>query len=346
MKIALITGANGLIGSECVHRFVHLFDKVIGIDNDMRAYFFGENASTKKTGELLSDKYDNYIQINNDIRDFYSLKNVFQEYNSDIDLIVHTAAQPSHDWASKEPLTDFSVNAVGTMNLLELYKTNCPAASFIFTSTNKVYGDRPNYLELEELDTRYDTVDRKDIDESMSIDKCKHSIFGASKLAADIMVQEYGQYYGLNTVVFRGGCLTGGNHKGVKLHGFLSYLIKCIQNDDYYEVIGYKGKQVRDNIHSKDLVDAFLCYYEKPISGAVYNIGGGRKNSLSILEAIVLINKLCGKNWNKFKIIDTPRIGDHIWYISDLSKFKTDYKQWDISISLEKIILDILEANK
>lgn len=346
MRIALVTGSNGLIGSECVHRFVHLFDKVIGIDNDMRAYFFGENASTRKTGELLLHKYPNYVQINNDIRDFSKLRNVFQEYNNDIELIVHTAAQPSHDWASKEPITDFSVNALGTMNLLELYKNHCPKASFIFTSTNKVYGDRPNYLELEELNTRYDTLDRQDINESMSIDACKHSIFGASKVAADIMVQEYGQYYGLNTVAFRGGCLTGGNHKGVKLHGFLSYLVKCIQNDDEYEIIGYKGKQVRDNIHSKDLVSAFLCYHNKPIPGAVYNIGGGRKNSLSIIEAINLINELCGKKWNKFKITDDPRIGDHKWYISDLSKFKNDYADWDISMSLSDIILDIMEVNK
>ena len=221
MSVAIVTGSNGLIGSECVRRFASMFDKVIGIDNDMRSYFFGPEASTVEIGKDLINKYSNYIQISADIRCSDTIGAIFDEYNNDIELIVHAAAQPSHDWACKEPKTDFSVNAVGTLVLLELYRQKCPKASFIFTSTNKVYGDRPNFIELLESDTRYDTVDLSGIDESMSIDNCKHSIFGASKLSADIMVQEYGKYFGLNTVSFRGGCLTGGNHKGVKLHGFL-----------------------------------------------------------------------------------------------------------------------------
>jgi CDP-paratose 2-epimerase len=346
MSVAIVTGSNGLIGSECVRRFCYMFDTVVGIDNDMRSYFFGPEASTIDIGKELSNRYDNYIQVSADIRSEEDLEPIFNFYNSDIELIVHTAAQPSHDWACKEPKTDFGINAIGTLNLLELYKQRCPEASFIFTSTNKVYGDRPNTLDLIELDTRYDTLDLSGVDESMSIDNCKHSIFGASKLAADIMVQEYGKYFGLNTVSFRGGCLTGGNHKSVKLHGFLSYLVKCVQNNEKYEIIGYKGKQVRDNIHSTDLVNAFLHYHKKPISGAVYNIGGGRDNSLSIIEAINLINKLCEKQWTNFTVTDKPRVGDHQWYITDFSKFKKDYNEWNISISLEDIIMDIMENSK
>lgn len=345
MRIALVTGSNGLIGSECVRSFCDTFDLVVGIDNDMRSYFFGKDGSTESIKELLLEEYK-YAHFSVDIRSMDALSQIFDGYSSDIELIVHAAAQPSHDWASKEPITDFSVNALGTLNLLELYRQKCPNASFIFTSTNKVYGDRPNKVALIELKTRYDSLGYDGIDESMSIDNCKHSIFGASKVAADIMVQEYGKYFGLNTVSFRGGCLTGGNHKGVKLHGFLSYLVKCIKNNTEYEIIGYKGKQVRDNIHSSDLVKAFLCYHNRPTPGAVYNIGGGRENSASIIEAIAITNRLCGKSWNNFKINKEPRVGDHKWYITDFSKFKKDYPEWNIEVSLEEIILDIIKGSE
>ena len=333
MNTVLITGSNGLIGSECVKTFSKISDKVIGIDNDMRSYFFGNESSTKDVGSSLQTNYTNYEYHNLDIRYQHPIEKIFIE--NDIDLIVHAAAQPSHDWAAKEPLTDFSINAISTIQLLELYRQYCPKASFIFTSTNKVYGDTPNKLPLIEKETRYDYD--IDIDENMSIDNSKHSIFGASKVAADIMVQEYGKYFGLNTVCFRCGCLTGSSHRGAKLHGFLSYLVKCILNDEPYSIYGYKGKQVRDNLHSHDLVNAFLSYHESPKPGSVYNIGGGRDNAVSILEAISMINEITNKQWNKFTIEQTPRAGDHQWYISDLRKFKTDY-QWEIKISLPQII--------
>jgi CDP-paratose 2-epimerase len=274
----------------------------------------------------------------------------------DVQMIVHTAAQPSHDWAAKEPLTDFSVNAIGTMNLLELTRLYCPNATFIFTSTNKVYGDTPNRLNIVEQETRYEALSNLsarqiEVDELMSIDHTKHSIFGASKVAADIMVQEYGRYFGMNTVVFRGGCLTGPNHQGAELHGFLSYLIKCIVNNKPYTIFGCKGKQVRDNIHSDDLVSMFLEYHKNPKPGAVYNAGGGRENSVSILEAIEKGNQLRKKDglesWTNFTISDEPRIGDHIWYISDLTKFKNDYPEWPgITISLDETIRQIYEFEK
>lgn len=340
MGTVIITGSSGLIGSTCVEKLCQKFDKVVGIDNDMRKYFFGEKSSTRQTRKRLLDKYLNFLPYELDIRDRQNLDCLFSAY-PETEMIIHTAGQPSHDWASREPLTDFDINAVGTINLLESYRKYCPSASFIFTSTNKVYGDNPNKLPVTELETRYDY--HKPIDESMSIDNCKHSVFGSSKLSADVMVQEYGKYFNLNTVSFRCGCLTGENHMGAELHGFLSYLTKCVKNNSSYTIYGYQGKQVRDNLHSNDLVNAFLKYHENPKAGEVYNIGGGEKNSISIIEAIKMINDLNKSNWHQFKTVDEPRSGDHIWYITDNSKFMKDY-DWRVSISLEGILTKMLKT--
>jgi len=369
-KIAIVTGSAGLIGSQSV-KFLH--DKgyrVIGIDNDMRSYFFGNDASTVDNDNALLRDYPNYESNNLDIRDYENLCELFEDAGDKVEMVIHTAAQPSHDWAANEPLTDFTINALGTMNLLEATRKYCPKASFIFTSTNKVYGDRPNIshynqcpdhsylgLEIKELKTRYegffDGLDyrRASICENMSIDNCKHSLFGASKVAADVMVQEYGRYFGMNTVVFRGGCLTGPDHAGAELHGFLSYLMKCIVTGKPYTIFGYKGKQVRDNIHSWDLVNMFWHYHQNPKPGVVYNAGGGRENSTSILEAIDTANELMKSkdiewiDWKNYTISSKPREGDHIWYISNLSSFKRDYPNWPgITISLKETIDQIIET--
>jgi CDP-paratose 2-epimerase len=359
-KAAIVTGSSGLIGSQSVKFLIERGYFVIGIDNDMRSYFFGSEASTKESEEKMKSDYsDNFKSFNVDIRDVQSLEEIFETYERedvDLDLIIHTAAQPSHDWAAKEPLTDFTVNALGTMNLLELTRLYFPKASFVFTSTNKVYGDTPNRLNLIEEETRYEAVSNLskrliEVDETMSIDHTKHSIFGASKVAADVMVQEYGRYFGMNTVVFRGGCLTGPNHAGAELHGFLSYLIKCIVNRKPYKIFGYKGKQVRDNIHSWDLVNMFWHYHQNPIPGSVYNAGGGRENSTSILEAIDTVNRILKEKyphnyeeWKDYTVLEENRIGDHQWYISDLSQFKKDYPEWPgITISLEETIEQIID---
>jgi len=354
MKIAVVTGSAGLIGSQACDFFHKKGYKIIGIDNDMRAYFFGESSSTKNSLESLKSKINDYEHYNIDIRNYEKLNDVFSKYSSDIDIVIHTAAQPSHDWAANEPLTDFSINATGTMNMLEVTRLNCPKATFIFTSTNKVYGDTPNYLDLVETDTRWELNKETfkynhflgsdaSINENMSIDNTKHSVFGASKVAADVMCQEYGKYFGMNIGIFRGGCLTGPNHAGAELHGFLSYLVKCIINDKPYTIFGYKGKQVRDNIHSWDLVNMFWHFHKNPKPGEVYNAGGGRDNSTSILEAIDTINRISGKNWSNYTISEQNRIGDHIWYISDLKKFKNDYPEWNITISLEETIKQMIE---
>jgi len=339
-KNVLITGASGLIGSQCVKFFSNKGFNVIGVDNNMRAYFFGEDASTESIRQELQSSYPNYECYNTDIRELGKLAFIFEKNN--IDLIIHTAAQPSHDWAVKEPFTDFSINAQGTLNLLELCRLYCPEATFIFTSTNKVYGDRPNQLNLKELETRYECFDSQgalySINEEMSIDNCKHSIFGASKVSADIMVQEYGKYFNMNTGVFRGGCLTGPNHQGAKLHGFLSYLVKCIVHDQPYSIFGYKGKQVRDNIHSADLVNMFWEFYKNPKKGEVYNAGGGRRNSISVIEAINKIKTISNKKWNFLSITENAREGDHMWYITDFSKFQNDFPQWSISYDIDQII--------
>ncbi len=352
-KCVLITGSCGLIGMESCLFFYEKGYRVIGVDNDMRAYFFGEEASTSKNKVFLENEIDDYVHYNVDIRDTASLEKIFGEYGDQLDCIIHTAAQPSHDWAAKEPHTDFSVNALGTLNLLEMTKKHCPDATFIFTSTNKVYGDRPNGIYqdcdfvIKEQDSRYEAYDSKTnelyaVREDMSIDMCKHSVFGASKVAADIMVQEYGRYHGMKTVTFRGGCLTGRGHSGAELHGFMSYLIKCIKENKPYTIFGYKGKQVRDNIHSWDLVNAFWHYHQNPIPGAVYNIGGGRGNAISMMEAIKIINEEAGTSWDNFTLSETNRIGDHIWYISDLSKFKNDYPSWNITKSIRDIVKEMI----
>ena len=345
-KKILITGSAGLIGSEAARFFADKDFEVHGIDNNMRQYFFGPEASTEWSRKILEEKlkksYKHYVV---DIRDNDKLEDIFKK--NKFDLIIHTAAQPSHDWAAKEPLTDFGVNAVGTLNLLEKYRKYSPEGVFIFTSTNKVYGDTPNYLPLLEQETRFEMPKKhkyyKGIDESMSIDNSKHSIFGASKVAADVMVQEYGKYFGLNTVAFRGGCLTGPQHSGAKLHGFLAYLIKCIATGTPYTIFGYKGKQVRDNIHSFDLVNAFYQFYLKPRQGEVYNIGGSRHSNISMLEAIKSAEKILGKK-AKVKYTDENRSGDHIWYISDVSKFQSHYPNWKYTYDSDAIIQEISRA--
>lgn len=348
MDIAIITGSAGLIGSESVRFFAQKGFTIIGIDNDMRKVFFGEDASTRWNLEILKEEVPEYIHYDIDIRDQQKIEEIFKEYNTDIKLIIHTAAQPSHDWAAKDPFTDFTVNANGTLVLLEMTRKYCPEAVFIFTSTNKVYGDAPNKLPLVELDTRWE-IDKSHpyyehgIDESMSIDQSKHSLFGASKVAADILVQEYGRYFGMKTVCFRGGCLTGPNHSGTQLHGFLAYLMKCAITGKPYTVFGYKGKQVRDNIHSFDLVNMFWHFYKNPRCGEVYNAGGSRYSNCSMLEAIKMCEEITGKKLN-WSYTDINRIGDHIWWISDVRKFKKHYPDWEFTRDIKQILVEIFEA--
>lgn len=345
MNIALVTGSSGLIGSEAVAFFSSKFDRVIGIDNNLREYFFGKDGSVEWNKNRLEKSYSNFVSHSVDIREVNDLKRIFEEFGSDIKLILHAAAQPSHDWAAKEPFTDFSVNANGTLNMLEMCRLHCPKAVFVFTSTNKVYGDTPNYLPLVELDERWE-IDKSHkyfengINEEMSIDHTKHSLFGASKVAADVLVQEYGRYFGMYTGVFRGGCLTGPNHSGAQLHGFLSYLMKCSITGDHYTIFGYKGKQVRDNIHSWDLVNMFWHFYNNPKSGEVYNAGGGRFSNCSMLEAIKLCEEISGNKMN-YSYAETNRIGDHIWWISDVSKFKTHYPAWSWKYDLKKTLIEM-----
>lgn len=346
--IAIVTGSGGLIGSEATKFLLKKGYEVVGIDNDMRSYFFGENASTKKTFSLIEKQHKNYTHKNLDIRDSEKINDLFSEYGNSIEIIVHTAAQPSHDWAARAPLTDFTVNANGTLNLLEATRKFSPKASFIFTSTNKVYGDTPNYLPLKEMENRW-TLDEKHpfskngIDESMSIDRSKHSIFGASKVAADILVQEYGLYFGMHTVSFRGGCLTGPAHQGAELHGFLSYLVQCAVQSKPYKIFGYKGKQVRDNIHSFDLINAFWHFHQNPRQGEVYNIGGGTHANISVLEAIQMIKDISGHTL-KYEVLEQNRSGDHIWYISDVNKFKSHYPNWHYTYDMQKTITEIINA--
>ena len=344
MKKALVTGSAGLIGSEAV-RFLAKRDYfIVGIDNDMRSYFFGKEASTRWNKERLIEEHTKqYKHYDVDIRDNEAIENIFKEHKK-FDIIIHTAAQPSHDWAAKEPFTDFTINANGTLVLLENYRKYSPEATFIFTSTNKVYGDLPNKLPLVELETRYELPTEhkfyNGIDESMSIDQSLHSLFGASKVAADILVQEYGRYFGLNTGTFRGGCLTGPYHSGAELHGFLAYLGKCVATGRKYVIYGYKGKQVRDNIHSYDLINMFWHFHQNPRPGEVYNVGGSRHSNISLLEAIEKFEKILGK---KAVVEYKPqnRKGDHIWYISDISKFRKHYPEWEYEYNIDMIIEDI-----
>lgn len=341
-KKILVTGSGGLIGSESVRFFAKKGFEVFGIDNNMREYFFGKEASTKWSVSAIKKSIPNYKHFNIDIRDNKKIEDLFKK--NKFDLIIHTAAQPSHDWAAREPFTDFSVNATGTLVLLENFRKHCPKAVFIYTSTNKVYGDTPNFLPLVEKETRYEINPKHQykngIDETMSIDQTKHSIFGASKAAADLMVQEYGRYFNLKTTVFRGGCLTGPNHSGTELHGFLAYLGKCVATGKEYKIFGYKGKQVRDNIHSYDLVNAFWHVYKKPRVAEVYNIGGARHSNISMLEAIKQFEKITGKKAN-IKYVKDNRIGDHIWYVSDVSKFKKHYPGWNFKYNINDIMNEI-----
>ena len=349
MGIVLVTGSAGLIGSEAVRFFCERDFVVVGIDNDLRRVFFGADASTQWNRQRLQELYgDQYIHYSLDIRDNEAMGQLFSTYGSDIDLIIHTAAQPSHDWAAKEPFTDFTVNANGTLVLLENTRHYCPEAVFIFCSTNKVYGDNPNLLPLIECERRWE-IDpshrfKNGIDETMSVDACKHSLFGASKLAADVLVQEYGRYFGIKTAAFRGGCLTGPSHSGTELHGFLSYLMKCTMTGNHYSIYGYKGKQVRDNIHSYDLVNAFYHFYQQPRVGEVYNIGGSRFSNCSMLEAIDLCQTITGKKLD-WSYQETNRIGDHIWWIGDISKFKGHYPEWGLTYSVPDILTEIFNQN-
>jgi len=349
MTIVLVSGSAGLIGSEAVRFFCDRGFSAIGIDNNMRQVFFGEEASTKWNRERLVESYGSrYIHHEVDIRDRETISQIFKEYSTDISLIVHTAAQPSHDWAANDPYTDFTVNANGTLVLLENTRQHCPAACFIFCSTNKVYGDTPNFLPLREQERRWE-IDKnhpyyQGIDESMSIDQSKHSLFGASKVAADVLVQEYGRYFNMKTAAFRGGCLTGSRHSGTKLHGFLSYLMKCTITGESYQVFGYKGKQVRDNIHSYDLVNAFYHFYQAPRVGEVYNIGGSRFSNCSMLEAIAESEAIAEKKLN-WSYVEKNRIGDHIWWISDVSKFKNHYPNWELTYTVRDILKEIWAEN-
>ena len=347
MPIAIVTGSGGLIGSEACKSLDKEGFTVVGVDNDMRAYFFGKEASTQSNNQQLVETLNNYISRNVDIRDVDAINALFAEFGSDVTLVVHTAAQPSHDWAAKEPLTDFNVNANGTLHLLEATRNHCPEAVFIFTSTNKVYGDTPNRLPLVELDTRWEIEESHPyqigIDENMSIDHTKHSLFGASKVAADVLVQEYGRYFGMKTAVFRGGCLTGPAHAGAELHGFLAYLMKCIVEKKPYRIFGYKGKQVRDNIHCNDLVTAFLHFYKNPRCGEVYNIGGSRHSNCSMLEAITIGEELSGNKLD-YTYLEDNRVGDHIWYISDVRKFQGHYPDWSYQYNQRDILGEIYKA--
>jgi CDP-paratose 2-epimerase len=350
MPTAIVTGSGGLIGSEAVSRFVALGYDVIGVENDMRASFFGPDASTSRmTAELLAAHPGAFSSLELDIRDRASIERLFAEHAREIELVIHTAAQPSHDWAASDPHTDFEVNALGTLNLLQAARAHAPSATFVFCSTNKVYGDLPNALPLLELPTRLELGDdhpyHEGIDTSMSIDRSTHSLFGVSKAAADLLVQEYGRYFEMPTVCFRAGCLTGPNHAGARLHGFLSYLMRCAVTGAPYTVLGYAGKQVRDNIHSADLIAAFEAFHRAPRpGGAVYNIGGGRASNCSMLEAIDLCQRIAGRELD-WTLDERPRIGDHRWWISDLRPFTRDYPDWALTRSLEDILREVHEAN-
>ncbi|BBO33007.1 NAD-dependent epimerase/dehydratase family protein [Lacipirellula parvula] len=349
MSIAIVTGSAGLIGSEAARYFAEKGMEVVGVDNDMRRRFFGDEASTLwNRDRLQADLGQRYEHASLDIRDDEAIEALFARYGNAIELVIHTAAQPSHDWAAREPKTDFSVNANGTLNLLEAVRSNCPDATFIFTSTNKVYGDAPNRLPLIEQATRWEidpTHQYADgIGEDFSIDQSMHSLFGASKVAADMLVQEYGRYFGMKTVCFRGGCLTGPSHSGTQLHGFLAYLMKCIVTGRAYTVFGYGGKQVRDNIHSLDLIRAFEAFHANPRSGAVYNIGGGRESNCSMLEAIGLCEQISGRE-AQWTYAEENRAGDHQWWISGLQRFKADYAGWRLEYDVAEILQEIYDAN-
>jgi CDP-paratose 2-epimerase len=345
---AIVTGSGGLIGSEAVRSLVESGYDVIGLENDMRARFFGPDASTAHVTRSLVERHPEFRSLELDVRDADGIDGVWERHARELELIVHAAAQPSHDWAAGDPQTDFAVNANGTLNLLEATRRHAPDASFVFISTNKVYGDTPNRLPLEELETRLELTEghryHAGIDTSMSIDTSMHSLFGASKAAADLLVQEYGRYFGMPTVCLRGGCLTGPNHAGTMLHGFLSYLMRCTVTGERYTVLGYGGKQVRDNIHSADIVEACMAFHGSPRPAAVYNIGGGRDSNCSMLEAIELCERIAGSELS-WELDEEPRRGDHMWWISDLDEFKADYPEWGIRHGIEAILREIHELN-
>lgn len=345
MSVVVVTGSGGLVGSEAVRFYAPKADVVVGIDNDLRAWFFGEEASTDWSVKRLVADHDNYEHHKADIRDTEAMRRIFETYGADITLVLHTAAQPSHDWAASDPIADFTVNANGTLILLEAAREFCPEAVFIFTSTNKVYGDRPNYLPLVERDTRWEVeaghpYAEHGIDETMSIDATTHSLFGASKVAADVLVQEYGRYFGMRTAVFRGGCLTGPSHAGTQLHGFLAYLMKCTVTGTPYTVFGHEGKQVRDNIHSEDLLAAFDAFSQAPRVGEVYNMGGGRYSNCSMREAIAICEQIAGRTL-EWDYRPEPRVGDHQWWVSDVRRFQRHYPQWNLRYDTRAILEDI-----
>ena len=345
MSIVLITGSSGLVGSESVNFFSKKGFDVVGIDNNLRKFFFGIEGSTNDIKNDLLKKNKRFKNYNTDIRNYNGLEKIYKKYKKNISLIIHCAAQPSHDYGKNFPTLDFNVNAAGTLNLLELTKKYCPGAPFIFMSTNKVYGDNPNRLKIIEKQKRWE-LKRSDnyfrgIDEKFSIDSCTHSFFGVSKTYADLIVQEYGKNVGLKTVCFRGGCLTGPNHSGAKLHGFLSYLVKISIAKKKYSLIGYKGKQVRDNLHSHDLVNSFWEFFKKPTKGEVYNMGGGRYSNCSIIEALDLVEEIADISIKR-NILKMPRVGDHIWYISNLTKFKKHYPNWKQKYNTRKIIEELI----
>ena len=347
MKV-LVTGSGGLIGYETSRFFLEKGAEVIGVDNNMRAYFFGEKGDTSCNIDFLKSNYDKFENNSISIVDRGAVTRLFQDKGG-FDLVVHTAAQPSHDWAAREPFTDFDVNANGTLNLLENFRLHSPKGVFIFTSTNKVYGDNPNDVNLVELDKRYDYfqeqvrsgVSNEGISEEMSLDHCTHSLFGASKVAADVLAQEYGKYFELDVGVFRGGCLTGPQHSAVELHGYLAYIVKCAKEGKPYRVFGYKGKQVRDQIHSFDVVNAFWNFYLNPKQGIAYNLGGTKENSVSILETVDLLKDKFGLTLN-YSYENKNRVGDHICYYSDMGKFKKDYPDWKLTRSVEDIVAEML----
>ena len=347
MAVVIITGSAGLVGSEAVRYFAGLGFDTVGIDNDMRAYFFGPEASTAWNRKRLQEDVRGYVHAPADIRDETELNRLFARYGKNVGLVVHAAAQPSHDWAAREPLVDFDVNARGTLVMLQAARTYCPEAPFIYMSTNKVYGDRPNSLPLIEQETRWEIENSHPyadgIDETMSVDTTLHSLFGVSKLAADLMVQEYGRYFGMPTVCFRGGCLTGPNHSGAQLHGFLAYLMNCTLTGKPYTVFGYRGKQVRDNIHSHDLVRAFDEFRKNPRCGEVYNIGGGRFSNCSMREAIRLCEEITGKHM-QIQIDNHHRVGDHAWWISSVGKFQSHYPNWRLTRTLHATLTEIADA--
>jgi CDP-paratose 2-epimerase len=343
--IAIITGSGGLVGVESVKYFSSKFDLIIGIDNDSRGYFFGKGGSVLKNIQTNLNQIENYEHLSIDIRDRTRLQNMFLKYNDNIKLIINAAAQPSHDWSGRFPHEDFEINALGAVNMLEEMRNYCPNAVFIQLSSSKIYGDAINRNSYVESATRFDIDSEHEyysgFNEKMTVDQSLHSPYGASKLASDVMCQEYGRYYGLRVGIFRPNCITGGPHSGVELHGFLSYLVKCKET---YKIFGYKGKQVRDNIHAFDLVCAFDEFYKNPKPAEVYNLGGGRENSCSILEAIDLVQNTINKKVN-YAIVENPRIGDHIWWITDNSKFKQHYPNWNVSYNLIDIINDINKIN-